>query len=41
MIPSIPTMPTLKFGFFKKRWEFLSRIKKKKPEESQDIKQEK
>jgi phosphoglycerol geranylgeranyltransferase len=30
----VPTMPTLKFGFFKKRWEFLSRrMKKKKQKE--------
>jgi phosphoglycerol geranylgeranyltransferase len=31
MKAAMPTAPTLKFGFFKKRWEFLSkRIKKKK-----------
>jgi phosphoglycerol geranylgeranyltransferase len=24
---AVPTMPTLKFGFFKKRWEFLSKMK--------------
>jgi phosphoglycerol geranylgeranyltransferase len=33
-----PTSPTLKYGFFKKQWEFLSRIKKKRPEQ---VRQEK
>jgi phosphoglycerol geranylgeranyltransferase len=41
MVPSIPSIPTLKLGFFKKRWELFTRIKRKKHKEKQENEQEK
>jgi phosphoglycerol geranylgeranyltransferase len=37
--PMVPTAPALKFTFFKKRWEFLSRIKKNRDSEADEPKE--